>query len=233
MATDLPDVDETVVATATLLDAIGALTDDDVRVTSLLPGWTRAHVITHLARNADALVNVLRGARADELRTMYESQERRDADIEAGASRSAVELHDDVVAASGRWQQAANQVHAVDLDRPMARTPGAPTRPVRGVGTMRRIEVEVHHADLDIGYTAEDWPRDLVTALMERRQRELAEAGVAFRWRALDTGDTWETGAGPEVSGSAADIVWWLLGRGTGEALSCSAGRLPEIGRWT
>ena len=33
------------------------------RAPSALPGWTRAHVLTHLARNADAMVNLLTWAR--------------------------------------------------------------------------------------------------------------------------------------------------------------------------
>ena len=30
---------------------------------SLLPGWTRAHVLSHVARNADAMINLLRWAK--------------------------------------------------------------------------------------------------------------------------------------------------------------------------
>jgi hypothetical protein len=40
-------------ATDSLVDGIGRLTDADARGPSLLPGWTRGHVLTHLARNAD------------------------------------------------------------------------------------------------------------------------------------------------------------------------------------
>jgi maleylpyruvate isomerase len=97
---------------------------------------------------------------------------------------------------------------------------------------MRRTEVEVHHADLGLGYTADAWPGDLVEHLMRRRHRELTAAGTALRWRAADTGATWATGDGPEVTGSAADIVWWLLGRGSGARLACSDPSLPDLGRW-
>jgi maleylpyruvate isomerase len=163
---------------------------------------------------------------------MYPSQERRDAEIEACAGRSAHELLDDVVAASGRWHQAANGLHVASLDNPMTRLPDGPVQPVRRVGMMRRTEVEVHHADLGAGYSAADWPADFVSALMKRRHRELREAGPALRWRATDTDEAWDAGDGPEVTGTAADIVWWLLGRGNGETLTSSGGRLPELGRW-
>ena len=115
----------------------------------------------------------------------------------------------------------------------MARIPGAPTFPVRRVGAMRRTEVEVHHADLGVGYTAADWPGDFVDHLLKRRTRELTAAGrqVALtledRDRHIVIGD-----GGPHVRGATADVVWWLLGRGSGERLACSEPRLPELGRW-
>ena len=33
----------------------------------------------------------------------------------------------------------------------------------------------MHHADLDLGYTAHAWPSDFVDLLLRRRRRELAE----------------------------------------------------------
>jgi maleylpyruvate isomerase len=232
MDTDFPNLDETVVATARYLSTLSDLTDDDVRRPSLLPGWTVGHVITHLSRNADALSNVLHGAQAGEVRSMYPTSEQRDADIEEGAGRSAAALRAEAVASSGRWVQAANEVHSANLEAQGRRTPDAETWPVRRVGMMRRTEVEVHHADLGLGYTAADWPSDFVEALMKRRHRELTDRGIGLRWAATDTGATWETGAGPEVTGTAAAIVWWLLGRSQGDDLECSAGTLPELGRW-
>jgi maleylpyruvate isomerase len=232
MDTDFPNLDETVVATARLLGAVSELGDEDVHAPSLLPGWTRAHVITHLARNADALSNLLHGAQRGEVGTMYDSQERRDADIEAGSKRSAAELRADLVAACGRWVQAANELHAGNLDNPGARVPGGEQFPVRRVGMMRRTEVEVHHADLGAGYTAADWPADFVSALFKRRQRELKADGIGLSWRSTDTGERWSSGEGPEVSGPAGELVWWLLGRGSGASLACSGGELPVLGRW-
>ena len=232
MTDALPHLDETVVATARFLGTLSDLTDEDVRAPSLLPGWTRAHVITHVARNADALCNVLHGAQAGELRAMYASQEQRDADVEAGAPRGAAALRADAVSACGRWVQAANEVHRDHLDAPGCRVPGGETWPAYRVGAMRWTEVEVHHADLGLGYTALEWPAAFVSHLMKRRHRELTDDGVAVRWRADDTGETWATGDGPEVTGRAADLVWWLLGRGAGEGLACSDGQLPDIGRW-
>lgn len=232
MTDALPHLDETVVATARFLGTISDLTDDQARARSVLPGWSRGHVVTHVARNADALTNILHGAEAGEQRPMYESDEQRDNDIEAGAGRSAAELLADAVAACGRWVQAANEVHRAHLDASAWRLPGGETWPAYRVGAMRWTEVEVHHADLRLGYTSQDWPAPFVAHLMKRRHRELSDDDVALRWRATDTGEEWATGDGPEVSGASADLAWWLLGRGTGDGLACSEGRLPELGRW-
>ncbi len=45
-------------------------------------------MITHLSRNADGLVNLLHWAQTGVETTMYVSDEKRDADIAAGAGRS-------------------------------------------------------------------------------------------------------------------------------------------------
>lgn len=233
MADGFPHLDETVVATARYLAALTELTDEDVRQPSVLPGWTRAHVITHLARNADALTNVLHGAQAGEQRSQYPSTEDRDADIEAGAGRSVAELRADAIASAGRWVQAANELHTSKLDAPGSRVPGSPPYPVRRVGRMRRTEVEVHHADLAIGYTPADWPADLVDLLLERRTLELEKADRPLVLEFTDDRSPIEVGpGGPTVSGSTADVVWWLLGRGGGEGVACSSGQLPELGKW-
>jgi maleylpyruvate isomerase len=232
MTDTFPHLDETVVATARYLATLERLTDDDLRAPSALPGWTRAHVVAHVARNADALSNLLRGAARNEMAEMYPSQEQRDAELEQSASRGAAELLEDSVAACGRWHQAANELHAGQLDNLVRRTPDDErTWPVRRVFILRRTEVEVHHADLLMGYTAADWPADFHAALMKRRARELTDAGLALRWRTTDTGETWESPV-PEVSGSSGDLLWWLLGRGSGDGLTSSTGSLPALGSW-
>jgi maleylpyruvate isomerase len=232
VAPGFPYLDETVVATARYLEALTVLDDDDLRAPSLLPRWSRAHVVTHLARNADALANVLHGAAAGELRAMYPSQEQRDADIETGAPRPARELREDAVAAAGRWHQAAHALRLSALDALFCRLPDGETWPVSRVGRMRWTEVEVHHADLGLGYTAEDWPAAFRDALLDRRHDELAGTGPAFSTYATDTGEHWSSGEGPQVTGRSADLLWWMIGRGSGEHLRSTHGALPTLGRW-
>src|SRR5580698_10405882 len=83
-------------ATARLAATSEGLTDEDAAAPSLLPGWTRGHVLTHIARNADALRNLLIWARTGVERPDYATTGARDQDIAAGASSSAAELAADI-----------------------------------------------------------------------------------------------------------------------------------------
>src|SRR3954466_11276826 len=64
-------------ATDRLLRTVGSLGELDIRAPSSLPGWTRAHVLAHLARNAEALANLLRGVRTGTPAAAYASHEAR------------------------------------------------------------------------------------------------------------------------------------------------------------
>jgi len=234
-STALPQLSETIDATTRYLEAVDALDDDAVRAPSLLPGWTRAHVITHVARHADALTHALHGVLNGEEAWMYSSQEDRDAGVEAGASRSAAELHEDSASAWGRLLQTFNELHPRHLDVPVSRVPGGPTfLHVRDLPYKRRTEVEVHHADLGVGYTAADWPVDLALALVAQRQDELGVDGPSMALSATDVDGLWKLGSGlgPEIHGTASALAWWLLGRGEGAGLVSSTGQLPTLGRW-
>ena len=64
-------LDRLAMATERLLTTATALSDAQMRDPSLLPGWTRGHVLTHIARNADGLVNLMRWARTGTKTPMY------------------------------------------------------------------------------------------------------------------------------------------------------------------
>ncbi len=91
-------------ATQRLLGTARVIPEPDLREPSLLPGWTRAHVLAHLARNADAMRTLLVGARSGQERSAYASAQEREADIEQGAGRSAKDLAEDL--ASSAWPSA-------------------------------------------------------------------------------------------------------------------------------
>ena len=89
----------------TLLAALAGLDDAAARRPSLLPGWTVAHAVTHIARNADSNTWVLEGALDGEERVQYPGgQAMREGDIAAGAGRSATDLVADLRAACERLE---------------------------------------------------------------------------------------------------------------------------------
>ncbi|MEU2436286.1 maleylpyruvate isomerase family mycothiol-dependent enzyme [Streptomyces rubradiris] len=212
-------------ATDRLLTAVAALDNAALGGPSRLPGWSRGHVLTHLARNADALVNVLEG------RPMYASTEARDADIEKGAPRPVEVQAADVRDSAARFQAAGDVL--ADWTRTVELRNGV-TDSASRVPFRRWVEVALHHVDLGIGYELEDLPAEFV----ERVTGFLAERfsghpGVPAT-RLTDGTRAWTTGRGADVpaitvTGRPADLLGWLAGRRDGTALEAAGGELPEL----
>ena len=64
---DDPLLDLLAEQTRLLIGTARSLDDAAVREASLCPPWSRGHVLTHLARNADSVVRRLEGAMRDEI----------------------------------------------------------------------------------------------------------------------------------------------------------------------
>jgi uncharacterized protein (TIGR03083 family) len=88
--TDRRDVAATVPwmreGTARLLAVVDKLGDEDLGGPSTLPGWSRAHVVGHLARNAEALVRLATWAQTGVETPMYAEREQRAVEIERSAA---------------------------------------------------------------------------------------------------------------------------------------------------
>ena len=156
-----------------VLTAVCTLSDEQVRAPSLLPGWSRGHVITHLARNADSHVWLFDGARLGEVRSQYPQPGMREADIEAGAPRSADELAHDLRRSCEALEQAWRDLDDDLWERGGEVTPGR--RSMSELVFRRLREVEVHHADLDVGYSSADWSSVYVERELRRRLAGLAD----------------------------------------------------------
>jgi maleylpyruvate isomerase len=223
-------------ATARLLRTAAGFGAADVAGPSLLPGWTRGHVLTHLARNADGFVNLLTAARTGEEIPMYASLEARNADIEAGAGRSPGDLVDDLRRSSERFAAAveATPVEAWAATVQTRRGPWPAATLVWG----RLREVEVHHFDLGAGYRPADWPEAFAQRLLHEVATGLADnpdaPAMVLRFdgvrHELVVGDP--EGA-PTITGPAAELAAWLIGRSAGEALTVTPdGPLPIPPEW-
>ncbi|WP_255952581.1 maleylpyruvate isomerase family mycothiol-dependent enzyme [Streptomyces odontomachi] len=225
MSDHVRDLSSVRTATDRLLSAAAELDDAALAGPSLLPGWTRGHVLAHIARNADALVNVLEG------RPMYLSDTARDADIGRDAPRAPAVQLADVRDTAARFQEAAAALP--DWSRIVLLRNGV-TDAAANLPFRRLIEVELHHVDLGAGYPLEALPGDFTErAIGYLARRFEAHPDVPPTALADDSGHTWRTGgtAGDHVTvdGTAADLLGWLSGRRDGGALTVSGGALPKL----
>jgi maleylpyruvate isomerase len=229
-------------ANTRLTRTVDALHGDDWDAPSLLPDWTRAHVVAHLALNAEGLARALRGVVADDLeddvpRSMYDSDEKRASDIAelAGADRS--ELRDRLLAGTTLLNDSLVALPESRWEGRIERTPGGRSVPTTAIPGMRLREVEIHHADLGVGYHPSDWSLAFAEHLLDAMAKRLRPE-EAFEVKPLDSELTWVIGSkesgspGSVVTGPAAHLGWWLTGRPAPETLSSSQGELPEIGAW-
>ena len=216
-----------------LVRTVDALADGDLGAPSLLPGWSRAHVVAHLALNAEGLAGVLHGAHLGESRPMYASPEARDGDIEDLVAAGPTALRDRLLGGTTGFSTALAAMHPADWDGRFERTPGGPELALANVALMRLREVEIHHADLGAGYRAEDWSSAFAEVLLDSMTKRPYPA--PFVGAPDDMERSWQYGegtGGPRVSGPASAMAWWVTGRGSGESLTSDSGQLPEVGSW-
>jgi len=182
-----------------LAQAIEALTDDDMRRASLLPGWTAGHVLTHLARNADSHLRRADAACRGEVVDQYPGGPgRRQEEIEAGASRDAATIVEDVRRTSSRLDAAWRAVPP-DAWRGRSRDANGQMRFLFELPARRWQEVEVHVVDLGIGITPAQWSEEFVVAWFPRTKERLWGA-LSPEARAVEFDDP-------------ADHLAWLYGR--------------------
>ncbi|MGI5489782.1 maleylpyruvate isomerase family mycothiol-dependent enzyme [Microtetraspora malaysiensis] len=210
LATTLAWVDT---GTRLCASAIAGLSEQEYGAPSALPGWTRKHVVAHLAANAEAIGNLVHWARTGEPTPMYASPEERAAGIERGSRLGADELT--------RWfgESAATLAAAMtalpeEAWRAEVVTAQGRTVPASETPWMRGREVMVHAVDLAVGLTFADLPDDFL--------RELQEDIRAKRGR----------DAVPGVKGSLADVTAYLAGRPASGVTSADDGLPPTLPPW-
>ncbi|WP_405087480.1 maleylpyruvate isomerase family mycothiol-dependent enzyme [Microbispora sp. NBC_01389] len=218
--------------TAYFARRLNELTDAELEAPSLLPGWSRRHVVAHVGYNARALSRLLQWARTGVETPMYASPQQRDAEIRRGGTLPAHALRSlfahTVAHLDVEWRDLPGAAWDVEV-----RTAQGRLVPVRETAWMRAREVWVHAVDLDNGADMRDFPPDLLGEIASdvlrawRRRGERVDVTVAAAGR-----DPVVLGAGgPIVSGTMPDAVRWLVGRGAGE-LTSSTGVIPALPRW-
>jgi maleylpyruvate isomerase len=189
------EIEECRVAHLRLLSTIADVTEEQARQPALLPGWTRAHVLSHLATNAESVIRRLTMALEGYVVEQYPGGATgRRQEIELGAVRPLAELVDEVRRSSSTVDELFTSYPEDGWERLISAVDG-PDRPARLAVFSRWREVEAHHVDLDLGYGVADWPSSLVD-----------------RWlpRTID---------GLAARANANELLGWLLGRGPAPVL--------------
>ncbi|MBT2227311.1 maleylpyruvate isomerase family mycothiol-dependent enzyme [Nonomuraea sp. NEAU-A123] len=217
---------ELAAATDRFLATAASLTDDDVAAPSRLPGWSRGHVLSHMAGNADSHINLLTWARTGIETPQYPTTEARATGIEAGAGRTAAEHVAELAAGTARLAAAIRDLPAAAWQATVAAM-RPPPHPAWYILVRRLREVEVHHVDLGAGYGPADWPEPFVQRELHDCLRTWPHAQSTVSEISLRGGRTWRgLGSGPAVEGGAADVLAWLIGRSDGEGV-----RVVTVGR--
>ncbi len=201
--------------TALVTAAVRRLSDAELAGPSRLPGWTRAHVVGHLARNADALRNLLTWARTGIETPMYASPQARDADIETTAGLPPAELRADLVATVTALDADIAELTEADWAG-TARTRQGRLITGAEVPWMRCREVWVHAVDLDAGLEFSDLPSSIGVAILDDACGSAAAnpATPGVRIVATDADFERTLGAGTaEVDLPLAELLSWVLGR--------------------
>ena len=227
--------DDVAHATAALIDTVESLPEGAQFEPSLCAGWTRGHVLTHLARNAEALGNLVTWAVTKVETPMYASAAARNDAIEAGSRRSVTALRDDIRNASTWLGLGARALTPADDEVPLELRGGTPQR-ASGLATRRLREVVYHHVDLLAGYDFADVPAPVVAFfLADEVARLTADPAAPPMILRTDDGIEYVVGdvalAGDRtayVHGSRASLLGWLA-RGLTEGLSCDTSPLPTL----
>jgi maleylpyruvate isomerase len=207
--------------TSLLLGDTISLSEAQWHEPSLLPGWSRAHIATHLARNADDLGWVAVNPRAG-LKRLHSPASQLD-ELERGADRPSLSLQIDLDTSAGALARSWDAI--TDWHRPVRIL--ASHYPLSMLTLIRLHEVCIHHLDLDLNASLEQiepaagaWLLKWVLHRMESER--CSEVNVLS-----DTGVTATIGRGEPkrlVCGADAQLWAWLSGRANSDKLDGADG---------
>lgn len=212
-------------AVSRLSDVLEKVDEATVRAPSALPGWSRGHVLIHLANFSQAITRQVTEALAGRLVDLYDGgRPARNAAIEAGAGRPAPELLGAVHTSTAGLLDAWGNVGPTDWSRPIRHRDGTVADTVRNAWR----EVEVHTVDLDLGPASDQWSAAFCLHLLDFLRPRTPD-GVRLVLQADD--NRWEHGTGEPwiLTGALTDLTAWMAGRTpTGPV----RGDLPELKPW-
>ena len=195
------------------------LPDAELDGDSLLPGWSRRHVVAHVGYNARAVARLVEWAATGVETPMYPSVEVRNHEIDFGATLSPIALRNlfdhSAVHLNVEWRDLP-----ADAWHHKVKTAQGRTVPAEETVWMRTREVWLHAVDLDNGATFKDIP----APVLERLLKDITGAwhthgtdkGLLIKVTGTDLTFGATTSASPMVvSGPLPAVVARAAGRGT------------------
>lgn len=237
---------------------LNELRNDRLDAPSLVAGWTRRHVVAHVGLNARALTRLTEWAATGVETPMYASPTERDQEIEFAATLPARALRNlcahAAVHLDVEWRDLPEEAWHTPVRTALGRVV-----PASETVWMRTREVWVHAVDLDNGGSFDDFPPELLDALLvdvvgawrrrlgpdglpplvlepvdRERAVPVAEPGTAADGTAATgtaAGGTTSSGA-VTLRGTAADLTRWATGRGAAGVVASDGGAVPAPPRW-
>ncbi len=190
---------------------LGGLSDADVLAPTDLPGWTRGHVLAHIAHVSNAVARQAEYALKGELVDFYDGGHGgRTQAIEMNAGHTADEHRAYIATAFTRALSVLGGLDDAQWMLPVSYRNGD----VRGVGLAYWRELVIHLADLNLGRGPETWSKEfclyLIGFLNSRVPAELQLKLLPLGLAPLTVGAGETT---VSVSGMLTDIAAWLAGR--------------------
>lgn len=206
----------------------------DLDEPSLLPGWSRKHVVAHVAANADAVANLVHWAATGVPTPMYASPEARLAGVESGSRLPGTELIGWLHRSIEALDAAVAGLTDAQWRTPVVTAQGR-TVPASEVPWMRSREVFVHAVDLAAGTSFADLPSDFLAALCDDVvSKRGAAPGPAVRLEPADSAERWDLpGDGEPVTviGPLAELTAYLTGR-EHHLGAAGGGPAPALAAW-
>ncbi|MCD4850258.1 maleylpyruvate isomerase family mycothiol-dependent enzyme [Arthrobacter sp. AK01] len=222
-------------AAGTVTRLLAKLDDSSVAEPSELPGWTRGHVLAHLAGISNAMGRQLEYARRGETVELYDGgMDGRTKAIELAAGHSLAQHTESLTSALGSAVSAFDALGPDDWQARIAYRDGT----VFDGGLALWRELTIHASDLGLGFGPETWSRPfcehligfLAARVPESRKFVLQPTGLPPR--SIGSG-----GTSVAITGMLTDIAAWLAGRepslGSLRATAAADGvELPDLLPW-
>ncbi|MBW4095306.1 MAG: maleylpyruvate isomerase family mycothiol-dependent enzyme [Acidobacteria bacterium] len=198
-------------AAGTVRNKVSSLTDAQLRENSVLPGWSRGHVVAHITGISNAMARQLEYARRGEKIEIYDGgYAGRTQAIEMAASQSPEQHLQELNSALDRALNEFSTLDDAGWATPISFRDGV----VKDGGLALWRELVIHLSDLEVGRGPETWSREFCEHLFDFLSARVPE-DTRLKLQPLGL-PAITLGAGANtvsINGMLTDIAAWLAGR--------------------